>query len=241
MTEKYRLDPPYPIDNLADGLRKAREFRGMSLKTCSKIAGIPSSKLQNYEKGKYIPSLPEVESFSFIYMVPLPVLFFPGNFPDFFKVPDEENLQQLMAIRQHIISTKLQIAFENSSLSLKEFSKKSGLSLTKIKRYLGGASTIPLDDLQNLSTVLSLNVKDLLDLESPVGLWQEIQRKKYNYSELPVYVQDFINKAENWPYMEAIGLIKQIDTEKLEAIANSITNLVNVNAVNQERSDNFGD
>jgi transcriptional regulator with XRE-family HTH domain len=240
MTEGYRLEPPYPVENLGEGLRKAREFRGLSVKISSQLAGIPTSKLQNYENGKFIPSLPEVESFSFIYRIPLKAIFYPEDSPDFFKVPNKENLQQLITIRQQIISTKLKIAFDQSKMGLKGFSNKCGISLSKIKRYLGGETTIPLDDLQKLSEVLGINVNGFLDTQSPAGVWQEIQRKKNTYSQLPSHVQDFINQPTNWPFMETAGVIKEIDTEKLKTVADSLLKLVDIRSANQERADNTG-
>ena len=74
---------------LAKKLEKAREASGKSLKEISDLLGIPSSRLKNYEKGKYIPSLPELESISYIYRIPLFLL--AGNEPksDFNITPDE--------------------------------------------------------------------------------------------------------------------------------------------------------
>ena len=84
---------PYSIDNLAEGLKKAREFRGITVKVCCNLLGIPTNKLQNYENGKYIPSLAELEALSYIYSVPLAALFNPGDYPEIFKVPDADQLQ----------------------------------------------------------------------------------------------------------------------------------------------------
>jgi transcriptional regulator with XRE-family HTH domain len=103
MDIENRASLPFTIDHLAVGLQKARVFRGINLKDCCSLLGISTNKLLNYEKGKYIPTLNELETLSYIYSVPLEALFFPENYPDLFKVPNADQLKQLLQIRQHII------------------------------------------------------------------------------------------------------------------------------------------
>jgi transcriptional regulator with XRE-family HTH domain len=226
--------PTFPITHLAERLQKAREYRGISLKDCSNLLGIPTNKLQNYEKGKFVPSLTELEALSYIYGVPLNALFFPEKFPDLFKVPDAEQLKQLLQIRQHIISTTLQIAFVKTGKKIKEISKETDIPISKIKRYFSEGIDISIDDLQKLSSVLTLDFKNLMDTESPIGLWQEFEKLKYTYTQLPENAREFMNKKENWPFMNLIEKIKLIDPEKLKSIADSIRQLEEITRKEQE-------
>lgn len=235
-TEK-KNSPPFSIDRLAEGLQKAREYRGISLKDCCTLLGIPTNRLLNYEKGKHIPSLTELEALSYVYSVPLAALFFPEEYPDIFKVPDAVQLKQLLKIRQNIISTTLQIAFEKTGKSLKEISRDSGITSSKVKRYFGGDTDIPVDDLQRLSGVLDLDLNNLVDSESPIGLWQDLQKKKIAYAQLPENVRVFLNKKENWPYIDAIENIKLIEPERLESIAESIRQLAGISRTEQDTLD----
>ena len=228
---------PFPIDQLAEGLQKAREYRGLSLKDCCSLLGIPTNKLLNYEKGKYVPSLTELEALSYIYSVPLAALFLPEKYPDLFKVPNAEQLKQLLQIRQHIISTTLQIALEKTGRSLKVISKQSGVSLSKVKRYFGGETDIPVDDLQRLSGALDLDLNSLMDSESPIGLWQDLQKKKIAYAQLSETARDFLNKKDNWPYMDAIGKMKLVEPGKLETIAESLRQLAGLARTDQDTRD----
>ncbi len=229
----FMTTPSYPADHIGEGLKKAREFRGLSLKDCSSLLGIPTNKLLNYEKGKYVPSLPELEALSYIYSVPLMALFFPEKYPDLFKIPNSEQLMQLLKIRQNITATTLQLAFDKTGKTLKEISKLSGLALPKLKRYLSAESEIPINDLQKLANALNLELNSLLDNESPIGQWQELQRRKIAYAELPENARDFLNKKENWPYIEVIEKMKEVDPEKLESIADSIRLLAGLSRTNQ--------
>ena len=225
---------PFPIDHLAKGLQKAREYRGISLKDCCSILGIPTNKLLNYEKGKYVPSLTELEAVSYVYGVPFASLFFPWEYPDLFKVPNTEQLKQLLKIRQHIISTTLQIAFEKTGKSLKEISKASGVTLSKVKRYFSGETDIPVDDLQRLSGALDLDLNNLMDSESPIGLWQDLQKKKIAYAQLPENARDFLNKKDNWQYVDAIEKMKLVEPGKLETIAESLRQLAGLAQTDQD-------
>jgi transcriptional regulator with XRE-family HTH domain len=234
MEPETRSGLPYSTDHLAEGLKKAREFRGISTKDCSRLLGIPANKLQNYEKAKYVPSLSELESLSYIYSVPLAALFYPEEYPDIFKVPDAEQLKQLLQIRMRIISTTLQIAFERTDKSLKEISKTAGVPVSKFKRYLGGVSDIPFGDLQRLTSALDLDINTLMDSESPIGQWQELQKKKIAFVQLPENARAFLTKKENWPYMEVVEKMKFIETGRLESIAESFRILAELTPADQE-------
>jgi transcriptional regulator with XRE-family HTH domain len=225
---------PFSTDNLAEGLKISREFRGITVKDCCSLLGIPTNRLQNYENGKYIPSLAELEALSYIYSVPLAALFNPKEYPEIFKVPDAGQLQQLLQIRKRIISTTLQIAFEKTGKSLKEISKKAGLSVTKYKRFLSGELEIPINDLQRITTGLDLDINIFMDSESQIGLWQEFQKKKLAFTKLPETARTFLTDKENWPYMDVVEKMKQMEPQKLETIADSFRKLAELSPTDQE-------
>lgn len=237
MDPETKTSSPFSTNHLAEGLKKAREFRGISFKDCGSLLGIPTNKLQNYEKGKYVPSLIELEALSYIYSVPLAALFSPQEYPDIFKVPDAEQLKQLLQIRIRIISTTLQIAFERTSKSLKEISKAAGVSVDKFIRYLGGEVDIPFDDLQRITNALDLDINTLMDSESPIGLWQNLQKKKITFASLPEEARAFLTKKENWSYMEVVEKMKLIEHCKLESIAESIRKLAELSPTDQGTQD----
>jgi len=237
MEPEIKTKIPFSTDHLSEGLQKARNFRGISLKDCGSLLGIPANKLLNYEKGKYVPSLTELEALSYIYSVPLAALFYPDEYLDFFKVPDAEQLKQLLQIRNRIISTSLQIAFEKTGKSLKELSKTADVSVSKVKRYLRGVVDIPFGDVQKLTTALDLDINSLMDSESPIGQWQELQKKKIAFAQLPDEVRNFLNKKENWPYMDVVEKMKLIEPGKLESFAESIHKLSVLKPKDQESLD----
>jgi len=224
----------YSTDNLAEGLKKAREFRGITVRECSSLLGIPTNKLQNYENGKFIPSLAELEALSYIYIVPLAALFNPEEYPEIFKVPDADQLQQLLQIRKRIISTSLQIAFEKTGKSLKEVASTTGLSAAVFKRFLDGEIDIPFNFLQRIASGLDLDLDTLMDSDSQIGQWQEFEKKKIAFAKLPEATRIFLTQKANWPYMDVVEKMKKLDARKLEALAESFRELAELSSTDQE-------
>jgi transcriptional regulator with XRE-family HTH domain len=198
------------------------------------LLGISTNKLKNYEKARYVPSLTELEALSYIYGVPLTALFNPEQYPDVFKVPDANQLKQLLQIRMRIISTTLQIAFKRTGKSLKEISKIVGISVSKFKHYIGGVSDIPFEELQRITSALDLDLNSLMDSDSPIGQWQDLQKKKIAFVQLPENARIFLTKKENWPYIETIEKMKLIDPERLKSISESLHKLAELLLANQE-------
>ena len=106
-----------------------------------------------------------------------------------------------------------------------------------MKRFLQGEIDIPFNDLQRIARVLELDLNTLMDSESPIGQWQVLQQKKIAYANLPENARDFLNKKENWPYMEVVEKMKALEPGKLESIAASIRNLADLSSSVPETRD----
>ncbi|HUV16607.1 MAG TPA: helix-turn-helix transcriptional regulator [Pelolinea sp.] len=214
----------FPLENLAEGLIKAREYRRMSLKDAAGLLGLTIGKLRNYEKGKYTPSLPELESLSYIYGLPLKAIFSPEELSNYFQEPDADQLQQLIQIRKNIISTTLQITFDESGFSLKDVAKNTGISTAKIKKYLSGAE-IPLDDLKKLSAVLDFKLQNLMDKDSQIGRWQVSQSGREKYISLPENIRDFLAENENWDFLNLAVKLNSIGISQLQSVSDALLQL----------------
>lgn len=220
-------DQGFQIENIAESLRIAREYRGISQKDTAELLGISQSALRNFEKGKYFPSLPILESLSYLYHIPLHILVSPDKISEFINEPDAQQLRQLIEVRQHIISTTLQIAYEGSGLSQKDLAKRSGISRSKIRKYLGGAE-IPLDDLKKLSSALSIEFSQHQDKDSQIGLWQTSQIGREKFISLPEKLQKFLVENENWEFLNIANTLYSLDKSELQSLANSLTQLHNL-------------
>ncbi len=217
----------FSSEALAEGLRLAREASGKSTTECGSLLGISASRIRSYESGKYIPSLPELESLSYIFNIPLPALLDPQALSKFIHKPDTEQLKQLLDIRLHIIATRLQLARENQKISYKELSKLTKISTSRIKRYERGELPIPLNELTALSEALNEDFDNLLDRESPIGQWHTTLVKMLSFSELPEDIQTFALEPSNQPYVALVKRLKDIGQEKFEQLAESIQVILN--------------
>lgn len=230
MDEKTYHQISLTTDQLAEGLTKAREFRQFTLKFCSQLLGIPAGRLRNYEKGKSLPSLPEIEALAFIYGLPVSALFSPQRIRSIIREPDTSKLQMLMNIHHHIISTRLKIAFDRSGKTVKEISKASGMTGARIQKYFNNTSEIPFDDLISLSNALGLEIQSLFDTESSLGQWQAQQERMTLFAELPQDIQEKVIDNANLPYVTAARNLKALDRQSLQALSDALEKILQLQA-----------
>jgi transcriptional regulator with XRE-family HTH domain len=217
----------FSSEALAEGLKIAREASGKSTTECSQLLGISASRLRSYESGRYLPSLPELESLAYIYNIPLPALLEPQSLPKYIHQPNADQLKQLLDIRLRIIATRLQLARENQSISYKELAKQTAIPASRIKKYERGEQPIPLNELTALSEALGLEFENLIDRESPIGAWQTTLVKMQSFSELPEETQAYALNPANQPYLALIKRLQAIGQENFEQLAGSIQTILN--------------
>lgn len=227
----------FSIDQIAEGLQKAREYRGISQKDTAAFLGISPSVLRNYEKGKYFPSLPVLESLSYLYHLPLDILASPERIEEYVNEPAAEQLQQLIQLRQNIISTTLQIAFEESGLTQKDAAKAAGITRSKLRRYLNGEE-IPLDDLKKLTRTLQIDLARLIDQESPIGVWQKTQKASSGFAQLPEDIQAFMCNSDSWDFIYSAYSLHTLGADEIEGMAKA---LLHLNEILQTRASCISD
>jgi len=214
-------------DLLADNLLKAREASGRSIKEISSLVNIPASRLRNYEKGKYFPSLPELESISFIYRIPILALIGEWDINHFIHTPNKDQLLHLIEIRNEIISTKLSLAREEAEISYKDLSNQTGITTGKIRRYETGQSIPSLDDLIKLCESLNLDLSGLIDSDSPIGVWQDMQSTYRKVSQMPVDLIGFLKKEDNHKYLMLTKGFSDIGIDSLHELSDSLSTFLN--------------
>jgi len=213
-----------PTEYIGQGLFKAREYRGGSLKETAALLGISAGTLGSFEKGRLSPSLPVLESLSFIYHVPLHILITPDELEKFTDQPNAAQLQQLIKIRQNIQTTMLQMAFEKSGVSKKALSKTAGVSLSKVKRYLEG-DPIPVDDLKKITEALGLEFSQFVDSESQIGIWQASQTAYDKFISLPENIKQFLFETDQWEYLNTAYNLRALQPTELETVIASLSKL----------------
>jgi transcriptional regulator with XRE-family HTH domain len=213
-----------PTEHIGEGLLKAREYRGISLKDTAALLGISTGTLGSYEKGRLFPSVPVLESLSYIYHIPLHILVSPGALEKFTNQPNADQLQQLINVRQSIQTTLLQMAFETSGLSQKALAKAAGISRSKVKRYLEG-DPIPIDDLNTISEALSIDFSQLIDNESQIGVWQSSQTAYEKFASLPDHIKQLLFETDHWEFLNTAYNLRSLEPGVLETVISSLVKL----------------
>ena len=214
-------------EQLSKNLVNAREASGKSIKEICSLLSIPTSRLRNYEKGKYIPSLPELESLSYIYRIPLNALTGAWKMDDFIHAPDTDQLQHLIEIRQGIISTRLLIAREKLDISYKNLSQITGVSTARIKRYEKGDSP-PLDELIKICEALEIDLFELIDQDSPLGLWQQKQNLHKEIEEISGEMIAFFIDPKNLTHLKFAQEVSKIGLEPLNKLSTALSEVLKV-------------
>jgi transcriptional regulator with XRE-family HTH domain len=213
------------IEYLAKNLTIAREVCGKTVKECGLLLDIPTSRLKNYEAGKYVPSLPEIEALSFLYRIPILAFFQQNAIENHLHTPGSVQIQRLVEIRQLIIGTRIHLAREKAKISMKQLSKTTSIPTSRIKRYEEGTKPIALDDLQKIIDALNLNLDDFFDRESPLGNWQNTQSKNIAFEHLPEEIKDFIADPNNLHYLKVAHNLSKIGMDTFINLSDSLAEL----------------
>lgn len=213
---------------LADALTRIREYRNMTLKEASQLLGVPTSRLTNYEQGKYIPSLPEIECLAYCYDVPISVLFSTLELEKFVKEPDTDKLAELRQVRHRIIATRLSIAMDNANRTEKDISVETGISKSKLQKYFQGNMEIPLDELVHICHALKLEVEILFDLDSVIGKWQKDLSMQLIFSSVPNEIKSYVLDNRNWPFIDTAEKIKSLPKSEIKSFSDSLTTILNL-------------
>lgn len=218
------IDNTIKFDTLGKNLQAARESSGKTIREISSIIGISSSRLKNYENGKYIPSIPEIEAMSFLYRIPTSVIL-SDDLEKYIHSPESEQIKKLIEIRQKIIGTSIHLARESQGITLKKLSKSTGIPSSRLKRYAEGSSQIPIDDVQKLANQLNISFNDLFDESSPLGKWQDKEDKNIAFENLPEEIKDFLADIRNLKFIKVAINLSKVGTDNFSNLAESLNNL----------------
>jgi len=216
------------LSAIAENLRSAREKCGKTVKGCATVLGITSARYKLYESGDLFPSLPELETLSYLLQIPLAALFSTQEESESSRaaVPEGDSLVHLLKIRNSVIGTLLQIEREKSKLSLKTLATRCAIPVSRLKRWESGQNGIPLDELVSLTHELGIDLKTFSDVNSPVGSWQEQQQQITAFLELPQDLQTFVCDPANMPYLSLANKMKELQPSDLENVSQALQLLV---------------
>jgi len=219
-------NPDYSSAYLAECLSLAREASGKTASECAHLLGINPGRLRSYESGKLVPSLPEIESLSYIYKIPLPAFFNPQILAEYIHEPDAEQLKQLLDIRREIIATRLQLAREQSGKSQSEVAKAAAIPVSRLKKYEHGDLGIAFNDLQKICPEIGLSLDEVFDKDSPIGIWQTEKENSRRFNQLAEESREFALSPDNQQFILFTQRLKTINRENLSSLSDSLRQIM---------------
>lgn len=203
-------------------IRRARQSSGKSLEECAQVLSLSAEDFEKYEVGDQSPSLPELEVLAFTLGVPVDQ--FLGSEP--FGLTEAGEIQvdmgKLIGLRQRIIGASIRKARNDAGLSQEALAEKAWTSVSLVEAYELGQTPVPVPDLEVISSILGLSIRDFQDQRGPVGKWVAQQQAIKDFLTLPPELQSFVSKPVNRPYLELAQRLSGMSVEKLRAVAEGL-------------------
>lgn len=204
-------------------LRDARLAAGKTLRACAEAVGLTTSRLRAYEEGRQAPTLPELAVLAYVLRVPIEHFWEEEVYTEREAPANEVPLEELFRVYNKRIAERLREARESQGLSLKEVARRTGISVSRLRRYEKGEVGIPIPELEQLAEVLGLRMSELWK-EAPgvLGEWLEQQRRIRGFLELPPDLQEFVSLPRNRPYLEVAQRLSHLSVDQLRAVAEGL-------------------
>jgi len=202
-------------------LRNARLRAGIGVKEAAKATGFSSNAISDYEFGRRDLSLPHLETFAYVYRVP--ITYFWSDDP---LLGDEERrlpVKEAMTLRRRIIGVLLRQARMEAGYALKDLARVLDCSTARITSYELGRTDIPLLALEALADYLGVPMSYFLDQglrphgEKVAGI-DELE----HLAQLPADVREFMLEPGNLLYIRVAMRLSPLSADTLRSIAEGL-------------------
>jgi transcriptional regulator with XRE-family HTH domain len=199
----------------------ARIAKRRKIEECAEAMGILKNNLESYESGEDSPSLPELEALAFYLGVPLEHFWGSRSISD---NPRQEVVSQerLRQIRDRMIGTNIHASRDRLDISLTDVAEKTSIPESTLQCYEMGEISIPVPELELITSALQLKMDELFDKKGPIGKWRIEQQNMESFLELPPGLQEFVSKPINRPYIELAIRLNDLSVERLRSIAEGL-------------------
>lgn len=202
-------------------IRDARMTAGRSIQDCAAAMGVGVEIYEAFEMGDQSPSLPELEFLA--YFLDVPLEHFWGE--ETLTARLEKNridVQKLALVRQRVIGVMLRKARLEAEKNLEEVAQAAGLPVEDLEAYEYGELPVPVPVLEQLSGILSKDLREFQDRKGPVGVWFIQQRALQDFKELSPELQEFVTRPINRPYLELAQRLSEMSVDKLRGVAEGL-------------------
>ncbi|MCL5998370.1 MAG: helix-turn-helix domain-containing protein [Chloroflexi bacterium] len=207
-------------------IRRARETTGHTRKDCAAFVGISSTLMSRYEEGLREPSLVELEALAHYLRVPVEALVDEATSAQMVTPRMDFDMSEVMALRTHIIGTRLKQARLKTNQSLKQLAEAVGMSPSRLNAYELGKRPVPITELQRLIACLDLSLDALLDLGiGPLGEAQLRHKQQAYVDGLPDDVRAFVTDPCALPFLRLAIHLHKLPGEELRNAGRALLEL----------------
>lgn len=205
-------------------LKDARKATRKTTRETAEEIGILSAALTAFESGRRQITLPELEALAYAYNIPIRRFLHAAQFLSEER-KEKVDLGRMVNIRQKMISNKLRQLRAEKNLRLGELSKKTGLSIARIKSYENGIRPIPILDLEVLAIGMEVEVDYFLEYFGPVGQWAQDRESEDKFQKLPADIRRFAAQPQNEPYVRLAMHLSELPVARLREFAESLLDI----------------
>lgn len=203
-------------------LRDARLHTGHNTAVCAQILGISESVYQQYENGDQAPSLPEIETLSYFWEIPIEHFWGSAILGQQGALPREVKLEKMLALRQRMVGGLIRKYRTDGGISIEQLAAQLNISPEELTAYELAQRPIPLPVLEHIADLLNRTLRDFHDKKGPVGQWNAQQRATTHFRELSPEMQEFVIKPVNRPFLEIAHRLSQMPVDQLRVLAESL-------------------
>ena len=202
-------------------IKDARLFSGKTKKECGLIIGISGGAFNSIENGKRPISLPELETLSNNFSVPIKYFFQDELQTDKDQSELQFNSEEIHKSNLHI-GEIISSALSESKMTYKDLHSKTGISAARMKKFERGDSAIPIPELELLCNLFNIWLYDLISDSTGAGKKAIENQAIEEFRKLEPELQNFVSKPINRPYLEIAKNLSSLSTEQLRSIAEGL-------------------
>ena len=152
---------PSRSENLGKILASQREISEKTIVKTAAYLGVAPEDIIKFESGEVAPSLPQLESLSLFYKIPVSDLLKADKaFTQTVRV-DPVKIPAIIGLRTRIIAAMINKARMEQNRTQEELAENLDLDLSTFEEYESGRTQIPLPALEILCATLGLPIKSL--------------------------------------------------------------------------------
>ena len=205
-------------------IRDARQVADLDLEACAALVGVAPQSLEDWEYGKAMPGLPQLELLA--YYLSVPISHFWGTETVLQRTQRRRiDPEEYVSLRNRLVGGLLRAAREQRELTPEQLAAEAGIPATHVAAYELGQRPIPTPVLATLAAVCRVNLSYFLENGNRIGEFLVLQEDLRNFGELPEDMRQFVSSPINQPYIDLAMKLARMGTDELRGIAESILDI----------------